>query len=89
MPYELCKCNIGIVWLVGGLGYSLKPLVRSTAVAANCGVAYLKVWSLNESTQRSVLYECETIGLVSFWIFGHVNAHAILANFTTLTEDFL
>ena len=37
MPYELCKCNIGIVWLVGGLGYSVKPLVRPHVLILTVG----------------------------------------------------
>ena len=37
MPYELCKCNIGIVWLVGGLGYSLKLLVRPHVLILTVG----------------------------------------------------
>ena len=37
MSYELCKCNIGIVWLVGGLGYSVKPLVRPHVLILTVG----------------------------------------------------
>ena len=33
----LRKCNIGIVWLVGGLEYSLKPLVRPHVLILTVG----------------------------------------------------
>ena len=37
MSYELCKCNIGIAWLVGGLGYSVKQLVRPHVLILTVG----------------------------------------------------
>ena len=37
MPYELYKCNIGIVWLEGGLGYSVKQLVRPHVLILTVG----------------------------------------------------
>ena len=37
MSYELCKCNISIVWLVGDLGYSVKLLVRPYVLILTVG----------------------------------------------------
>ena len=37
MSYGLCKCNIGIVWLVEGLGYSVKQLVRPHVLILTVG----------------------------------------------------
>ena len=72
MPYELYKCNIGIVWLEGGLGYSVKQLVRPHVLILTVG---------DTSSTDDQVFVCQLGSVIEVRCGGRITINYVFALF--------